>query len=120
MNSQESSQNNSQIAQIKAQTELQEIAFQTDDNPDQIKQKLSKLALSKELLEFIDSGFRLRFKNEILQIRAQVPAFLENCDLEQTQTLREFAEEMELLGIKTKLEYRDCCQSKCFGCQIFD
>lgn len=118
MNSQDSSQNN--FSSQNNSQKLQKIEFQNDDNPHQIKQKLSKLALSKELLEFINSGFRLRFKNEILQIRTQVPVFLTNCELEQTQILGEFAEEMDILGIKTKFEYRDCCQSKCFGCQIFD
>lgn len=96
-----------------------QINLLTGDNHKEIKQKLSQLDLSKELWEFINSGFRIRYKNEALQIRSQIPTFLANCELEQAQILGEFTEELKILGIEAKLEYRDCCQSNCFGCQIF-
>lgn len=105
--------------QVNFTTNSEIIIFDACDNPDQIKQKLSKLILSKELVEFINSGFRIRYKNEVLQIRSSIPVFLVDCQLEQAQILGEFGEELNVLGIKNKLEYRDCCQSNCFGCQIF-
>ncbi len=105
--------------QVNFTTNSKIIIFEASDNPDKIKQKLSKLILSKELIEFINSGFRIRYKNEVLQIRSPIPAFLLDCELEQAQILREFGEELNILGIKNKLEYRDCCQSNCFGCQTF-
>jgi len=98
---------------------LSQIKFENQDNPAEIRQKLSNLSLSKELLEFINSGFRIRYKNETLQIRSAIPSFLVDSELEQNQILKEFWEELAVFGITSKLEYRDCCETGCFGCQIF-
>ena len=85
----------------------------------EIKNILFEFNLSTEFREFIRSSFRVRFKNQVLQLRAKIPIFLENCELEQNQILREFQEELQLIGINSKLEYRTCCQTGCFGCTTF-
>lgn len=86
----------------------------------EIKNGLLKLDLSWPLREFVQSSFRLRVKELCLQIRSEVPAFLVDCESEQAQILREFSLELAFLGFDNlKLEYKNCCQTNCLGCQTF-
>ena len=100
--------------------------LQTTQTQSEIKAELYRLELSVELKAFVDDAFRVRVKyretsNQMtLQLRCNPPAnYKDELDLEEHRIILQ--DLIRDSGIDyVLLDYKECCNTGCQGCGLFD